>query len=52
MDENIITLNVPNIVTIGVIGILVFTTFGFVAQMWHNSGGWSQVSSSSLSLGG
>ena len=52
MDENIITLNVPNIVTIGVIGILVFTAFGFVAQMWHSGGGWSQVNPSSLALGG
>lgn len=36
MEENIITLNVPNIITIGIIGIIMFTAFGMLAQVWHN----------------
>lgn len=43
MEENIITLNIPNIITIGVIGIIMFTLFGVVAQFWHHRQGMMPV---------
>lgn len=39
MEENIISLNWPNIITVGLILIVTFTAFGFAAQLWHNRRG-------------
>lgn len=39
MEENIITLNIPNIITIGIIGIIMFTAFGMLSQFIKNRGG-------------
>lgn len=39
MEENVISFNLPNLITIGVIGIVMFALFGFLAQLYHNSMG-------------
>jgi hypothetical protein len=39
MDENIISLNWPNFITVGLILVVSFTAFGFAAQLWHNRNG-------------
>lgn len=34
MGESIISWNVPNFVTIGVMGMVMFTVFGMIAAWW------------------
>lgn len=34
MEENIISWNVPNFVTVGIMGVVMFTLFGMLAQLY------------------
>lgn len=36
MNDNIISFNWPNIISVGVVLVLTFTAFGMAAQFWHN----------------
>lgn len=48
MNETIITWNVPNFITVGLIGIIMFTLFGTVAQLVRNRGGSSTAIAASM----
>jgi hypothetical protein len=39
LNETILTWNVPNFITVGLIGIIMFTLFGTVAQLVKSRGG-------------
>lgn len=38
-DENILAFNVTNLVTVSVIGAIMFTLFGFALTWWQNRQG-------------